>query len=193
MFDHFPEAFFDQVDLLFRIEPFGIHPGVTLLSFFRYASCPLCNLRVRELITKYEQFVENGTRILAIFQSPTERITHYVGTQSPPFPIIPDPDLTLYHLYGVESSWRGFARAWTLGIPQVFKAVVANGFLPGTMENHIHSIPADFLINPDGQLIDVYYGRDIGDHMPLDRVFDRSKQPGSKVDESVVEAKTNVL
>lgn len=156
------------------IEPFGSHPGLTLLSFFRYASCPLCNLRVRELITKHERFLKNRIRILAVFQSPMERIAHYVGTQSPPFPLIPDPDLKLYRLYGVESSWRGFARAWTLGIPQVYRAVVANRFLPGTMENDIHRIPADFLIAPDGELVDVYYGRDIGDHIPLDQVFSRS-------------------
>jgi peroxiredoxin len=162
-----------------RIESFGAHPGVTLLSFFRYASCPLCNLRVRELITKYEQFAENGVRILAIFQSPAERISHYVGTQFPPFPLIPDPDLKLYRLYGVESSWRGFARAWTLGIPQVFRAVVANGFLPGAMDNDIHRVPADFLIDPDGQLIDAYYGRDIGDHIPLDQVLSRPQLSGS--------------
>lgn len=161
------------------IEPFGTHPGLTLLSFFRYASCPLCNLRVRELITKHEEFVENGTRILAIFQSPAERIAHYVGTQSPPFPLIPDPDLTLYRLYGVESSWRGFAHAWTLGISQVFKAVVANGFLPGTMENDIHRVPADFLITPAGNLIDVYYGRDIGDHMSLDQIFSLAQHSDS--------------
>ena len=163
-----------------RIEPFGAHPGVTLLSFFRYASCPLCNLRVRELITKYEQFVENGMRILAIFQSPAERIARYVGAQSPPFPLIPDPDLKLYRLYGVESSWRGFARTWTLGIPQVFKAIVANGFHPGAMENDVHRVPADFLITQDGKLIDVYYGRDIGDHMPLEHVFSFPQHSGSK-------------
>jgi peroxiredoxin len=164
------------------IEPFGTHPGVTLLSFFRYASCPLCNLRVRELITNHDRFVENGMRILAVFQSPVERISHYVGTQSPPFPLVPDPDLKLYRLYGVESSWRGFVRAWSLGIPQVFKAVVANGFLPGTVENQINRVPADFLIAPDGRLIDVYYGRDIGDHIPLDQVFSGSYHPRSKME-----------
>lgn len=163
-----------------RIAPYGTHPGTILLSFFRYASCPLCNLRVRELITNYERFIENGVRIQAVFQSSAERIAHYVGTQSPPFPLIPDPDLKLYRLYGVESSWRGFARAWTLGIPQVYRAVVANGFLPGTMENDIHRIPADFLIAPDGKLLDVYYGRDIGDHIPLDRVLFRSPSRSEK-------------
>jgi peroxiredoxin len=157
-----------------RIEPFGRHPDLTLLSFFRYASCPLCNMRVRELITKYERLVDNGIRVLAIFQSPAERIAHYVATQSPPFPLVPDPDLKLYRLYGVESSWRGFARAWTLGLPKVYRAVVANGFLPGTMENEIHRVPADFLIAPNGYLLEAYYGQDIGDHIPLDQVLSRA-------------------
>ncbi|MCG8027798.1 MAG: AhpC/TSA family protein [Candidatus Thiodiazotropha taylori] len=164
------------------IEPFGSHPGMTLLSFYRYASCPLCNLRIRGLITNHQQFLESGIRILAVFQSPLERIAHYVGTQSPPFPLIPDPDLKLYRLYGVESSWRGFARAWTLGIPQVYRAVVANGFLPGSMENEIHRLPADFLIDRNGRLIDVYYGRDIGDHIPLKQLFSHSLNPTLKME-----------
>jgi peroxiredoxin len=153
------------------IELNGSHSGMTLLSFYRYASCPLCNLRIRELIREHEEFAKRGIRVLAVFQSSMERIAHYVGQQSPPFALIPDPDLKLYNLYGVESSWRGFAYAWTIGLPRVFKAVVANGFLPGTMENQINRIPADFLVAADGQLVDVYYGRDIGDHIPLQRVY----------------------
>ncbi|MEW8237222.1 MAG: hypothetical protein AB2727_03435 [Candidatus Thiodiazotropha taylori] len=81
----------------------------------------------------------------------------------------------------MESSWRGFARAWTLGIPKVYRAVVANGFLPGSMENEIHRLPADFLIDQSGQLIDVYYGRDIGDHIPLERLFSDSLNPALKM------------
>ncbi|MES9833660.1 MAG: peroxiredoxin-like family protein [Candidatus Thiodiazotropha sp. DIVDIV] len=163
---------FDTHDIRGRsVKLIGTHPGVTLLSFFRYASCPLCNLRIRELIQTYDQFISRGIRILAVLQSPSERIAHYVERQSPPFSLIPDPDLRLYQMYGVESSWQGFATAWTVGIPRVFKAVVANGFLPGSVENELNRIPADFLINHDGQLTDVYYGRDIGDHMPLQRIF----------------------
>ena len=153
------------------IELLDTHPGKTLLSFFRYASCPLCNLRVHELIREQGRFSEAGIRILAVFQSPAERIAHYVGQQSPPFPLIPDPDLKLYRLYGVETSWWGVVRTWTVGLPQVFKAVFANGYLPGRVENEVNRIPADFLIASDGQLIDVYYGRDIGDHIPLERIF----------------------
>lgn len=156
---------------LYTTDSAGTQPHLTLLSFFRYASCPLCNLRVQELIRAHDTLAARGIRLLALFQSPAERIAHYVGRQSPPFPLIPDPGLTLYRRYGVEASWLGFARAWTLGLPQVYKAVVANRFLPGSVENQITRIPADFLIAADGTLTDLYYGRDIGDHIPLARVL----------------------
>jgi peroxiredoxin len=145
-----------------------------LLCFFRYASCPLCNLRVQELIRQQQRLKDHGIDILAIFQSPPERIRHYVGRQQPPFPLIPDPDRKLYHIYGVESSWGGFLRAWTAGIGKVLRAVIGKRFLPGTVEGELHRIPADFLIDIDGRLSLVYYGRDIGDHLPLEHLFNHT-------------------
>lgn len=142
-----------------------------LLCFFRYASCPLCNLRISELIREHDHLTEHGIRVLAVFQSPAEKLHQYVGRQAPPFAIIPDPQTRLYQRYGLESSWKGFFRAWTLGLPRVVKAVIGEGFLPGSMEGDIHRIPGDFLIDEQGVLLDVYYGVDIGDHMPLDRIL----------------------
>jgi len=142
-----------------------------LLSFFRYASCPLCNLRIGQLINRHEQLTKSGVEVIAVFQSPPQRIRRYVGQQRPPFTIIPDPHRRLYRLYRVESSWKGFFRAWTIGIGKVFSAVIGNGFLPGTVEGELHRIPADFVIDSDGQLIEAYYGKDIGDHLPMDRIL----------------------
>ena len=150
-----------------------------MLSFFRYASCPLCNLRIQELIREYDRLTFNGLLVLAVFQSPAERIVHYVGRQLPPFAIIPDPELKLYRAYGVESSWGGFFRAWTLGLPKVVQSVLGKGFLPGSVEGDLNRIPADFVIGPEGELIDVYYGQDIGDHMPLSRVMQGLAQTAS--------------
>lgn len=152
------------------------HTGgqATLLCFFRYASCPLCNLRIRDLIRQNDQLKERRVRVLAVFQSPSEKLARYVGRQQPPFPLIPDPYLVFYRLYGVETSWLGFFRAWTFGIADVGRAVLGNRFLPGTVENEINRIPADFLISPDGHLAIAYYGKDIGDHVPLEQVFDKA-------------------
>ena len=148
------------------------HDGIILLSFFRYASCPLCNLRVQELIREYDTLAANRVSVIAVFQSPAERINRYVGQQAPPFPLIPDPQTRLYRLYNVESSWIGFIRAWSIGLPKIIQAVLGKHFLPGTVEGDLNRIPADFLISPNGTLIDVHYGIDIGDHMPLERIYD---------------------
>jgi peroxiredoxin len=146
-----------------------------LLAFFRYASCPLCNLRVHELI-KNHHALKDHLDIVAIFQSPPDKIKQYVGKQAIPFPIIPDPEKKLYQLYGVESSWLGFGKAWTIKISQVFDAVLKHKYLPGTIEGEINRIPADFIIDTDSKIIKAYYGNDIGDHLPLADIFSLVKQ-----------------
>ncbi|MBD3821443.1 MAG: AhpC/TSA family protein [Thiotrichales bacterium] len=140
-----------------------------LLAFFRYASCPLCNLRVHELIQNFDE-LKDQLDIVAVFQSPEDKIRQYVGTQAIPFPVLPDPQKKLYHLYGVESSWVGFAKAWTIKIRQVFQAVIRKHFLPGTIEGEIHRIPADFIIDTNNLIVQAYYGKDIGDHIPLNDI-----------------------
>lgn len=139
-----------------------------LLSFYRYASCPLCNLRVSELIEKDDYFKEKGLELLAIFQSPKDKILEYVGKQNTPFPIIADPEQRLYSLYGVEVSGIGLIRA--LFKPGKFKEALNKGFHTGTMEGPKSRIPADFLIDESGIILKAYYGKDIGDHMPIERI-----------------------
>ena len=57
------------------------------LAFFRYSSCPLCNLRISEMITNYEKWQQKNLEILAVFQSGPDNIKRYVGKQEPPYPI----------------------------------------------------------------------------------------------------------
>lgn len=135
-----------------------------LLSFYRYASCPFCNLRVHELSRKAPAWQAQGLDLLAVFQSPRESILEHAGREPRPFAILPDPQRGLYRAYGVEGSWSGFIKA---GL-QVGKlaAALKEGFLPGRMEGEINMVPADFLIGEDGRVLVAYYGRDISDHLP---------------------------
>jgi peroxiredoxin len=143
-----------------------------MLSFYRYASCPLCNLRVHELIRHYPEWRTRGLHMLAFFQSPAESIRRYVGRQQAPFPIVADPVHSVYRLYGVEPSWAGFGRAMLFKLPMAFESVVGKGFLPGRMEGDKAMIPADFLIGPDLVVRRAFYGKDIGDHLPIRDVED---------------------
>jgi thioredoxin-dependent peroxiredoxin len=136
-----------------------------MLSFFRYASCPFCNLRIHDLIVRHASLEKQGLSLVAVFQSPEESIRQYAGKQNPPFPIIPDPARELYRAYGVEPSWPGFLKGMFRAGP--FLSALTKGFLPGKVEGETAMIPADFLIGPDLVVRSAYYGKDISDHIPL--------------------------
>ncbi|MEZ4248979.1 MAG: redoxin domain-containing protein [Polyangiales bacterium] len=136
------------------------------IAFFRYASCPLCNLRVRDMIRRWERW-EQHVELLAIFQSPNDSIAEYVGQQHPPFPLIGDPDEELYRCYHLESSLAGFLAP--RGAAVLAKAAAA-GFVPGRMEGTKTRHPADFFVDEEGILVGTYYGADIADHVPFERV-----------------------
>jgi len=140
-----------------------------LLSFYRYASCPLCNLRVHESIKMNKS--KDDLNFIAVFQSPKEKISHYVGKQKLTFPLIANPEKTLYSLYGVEPSWLGFFKAWIFQWPRIIDSVIKKGFLPGSMENGAHQLPADFLIGPKGEILIAYYGTDISEHVSFEAVL----------------------
>lgn len=95
-----------------RVELTGQPGRHVLLSFYRYASCPLCNLRVHELSGRCGAWQEQGLDLLAVFQSPQDKLRHYVGQQQTPFPLIPDPEQRLYNsmawaTVGADSSRPG--------------------------------------------------------------------------------------
>ena len=141
-----------------------------LLSFYRYASCPLCNLRVHDLSRRYTAWQSQGMEMLAVFQSPPDKLRQYVGRQQTPFPLLPDPEQRLYKLYSVKHSWAGFLKAWLTRLPEIGKSVFGRRFLPGSVDGGIHRIPADFVIDQQGRVVVAYYGRDIGDHLPVNQI-----------------------
>jgi len=140
-----------------------------LLSFFRYAGCPLCNLRVRRLSERYEELNGAGLHAVAVFESPRESVLKYVLKQSPPFPLVPDPERRLYELYGVTASWKAYFR---VGLnPKVMgEALIKERLMPGKIEGKWAMVPADFLVGPDLLIHEAFYGRDISEHIPLERV-----------------------
>jgi len=140
-----------------------------MISFFRYASCPLCNMRVNLLIKEYEN-LKNALDIVMIFHSPKEKIDRYVGRQKIPYRIIADENKHIYALYGIEDSWIGFLKAWTLKIKNVFLALFKYRYMPGSVEHNIHTIPADIIIDKNNTIIRAFYGKDIGDHLPIDEI-----------------------
>lgn len=143
------------------------------LIFFRYASCPFCNLFVAQLIERYREFQDKGIEVAAVFQSDRDSLAKYVGTQNPPFEMICDPEMTIYESYGLKKSWKGMVQK-ELGLRTI--QAFTKGFLPGKMEGAINRLPSDFLIDSNNQIVFRYDGQDISDHVSIDTMLLRAEQ-----------------
>lgn len=138
-----------------------------MLSFFRNAGCPFCNFRIYELSHKYKTWKEQGLEIVAVFSSPSEEVRRHVAKHPRPFRMISDPELAIYTRYGVEKSAMALLKAMLFKLPRVIRGAMIG--LP--LKNaHPTLVPADFLLDEQGMICDIWYGRDTSDHIPLPRV-----------------------
>lgn len=138
-----------------------------LLMFYRYASCPMCNLRLRDFAQHYPRLHKRGLEVVAFFHSPGSSIRRNAGKQNYPFPFVPDPQFKIYKDYGVETSWPRFFLSMLLpGFYVDWIRSMRYGFWGG-VDWQMGKMPADFLIGPDGYILQTHYGREIGDHLAV--------------------------
>lgn len=140
----------------------------TLLCFFRDPACPFCNYRVYELTFRHAEFAQLGLDVVAVFSAAADDVRRFVTRKPRPFPVIADPDSTLYEAYGVRyfSRWGKF-KALVTRMPTLLKGLRIVG-LAGLKTSNL--MPADFLIDEHGRIAETWYGRDAGDRIPLERV-----------------------
>jgi peroxiredoxin Q/BCP len=145
-----------------------------LLCFFRYAGCPWCNLAIHRLTLAYPAFQELNLNVVAFIQSQPENIKHYIfdrHTPPPQFPIIADPERTVYDLYGVRDSLPAAARS-LVKLPDWVQASFRKGFKQGTADGSLTLVPAQFLIERSSKIYKANYGVDYYDHLPIVEIMD---------------------
>ncbi|NNF96074.1 MAG: AhpC/TSA family protein, partial [Halobacteria archaeon] len=163
--------YFQMVDVKGETQtPVGDGKYPTLLSFYRHAGCPPCNLRVRELILAKQELDRNGLRLIGVFESPAKSIRRDLYHAEVPFPILPDPERHLYEHYSVTPSLLGFVKSFLLSPGYSIKAIFKHGYLPKFVEATT-MMPADFLIAPDGTIKLAYYAKDINDYLPFEKLY----------------------
>jgi thioredoxin-dependent peroxiredoxin len=162
--DHAPT--FVARDYLGNVISFDDYKGQRiLLSFFRGAACPFCNLRVRDIVRSHDALRRKGITVIAFFGSAAEEIEKYAGKQKTPFPIIADPKLLVYKQYRVEHSHLGMLRVMLK--PVQMTRMMFSGFFNMNSVRDKPLIPADFIVNEHQVISRAYYGKDFGDHIPL--------------------------
>ena len=161
---------FKQTDLNGNRVDLSAYKGKKLLiSFFRKAACPFCNMALQELIKSHKALQAHGVQVIVLFASPKEEVLKYAGKQNPPFPIIPDGDFKIYRQYGIEVSYLGMVKSM-FNPAKVWKAMTGGFFsLRSTTQDPV--IPADFLIDENQEIHTAYYGKDYDDHLAVSEIL----------------------
>jgi len=156
-----------------------------MLSFFRFASCPFCNLRLHELVTRFDELGDRFT-IVAVFDSPLDNLQQHAEGHRAPFPIVADESNRYYRAYGIEHSLAGMLKGMIFRMPTLIKGL-AKGYLPVKIKGSMTTMPADFLVDEEGTIQFAHYGADEGDHLPFAQVkaFALSGERRSYFDASV--------
>lgn len=150
------------------LDQFGGKP--LLLMFYRYASCPMCNLRIRDFAQHYPRLHERGVEVVAFFHSPARNIRANAGKRDIPFHLVADPKFKVYQAYGIETSWLRFLLSMFLpGFYVDWMRAMRYGIWGG-VDWQMGKMPADFLIGPDGRIMMAHYGREMGDHLAVQAV-----------------------
>jgi peroxiredoxin len=157
----------DLVDIYGQAIPIGGTGRRTLLSFFRDAACPFCNFRIYELTHHHAALSALGLDIVAVFGSGQAEVLHFVARHPRPFRVAADPLGASHRRYGIERSFWRKLKAIVTRIPTLVRGLRIVG-LAGLNTNNL--MPADFLIDEEGRIVEAYYGGDAGDRIPLERV-----------------------
>ena len=146
-----------------------------LLSFYRFASCPFCNMRIHELVKRYDELPDNF-ELIAIFDSPLDNLQRYATDHHAPFPILADETNTYYRKFGVQRSLLGVLKGGLLRMPTMIYAMFGKGYIPWTVKGSMTTMPLDILVDEGGTVQSVYYGKDEGDHMPFGQIIEFSEK-----------------
>ena len=149
-----------------------------MLSFYRFAGCPFCNLRMHRLVSSHAKFGGN-LELVAVFDSSLENLQRHVAKHEAPFPVLADESNQSYKAYRVERSLAGVMRGMIFRFPTLIKSMFM-GNLPTTIRGSMTTMPADFLIDGDGVIVKAYYGKDEGDHLPMSEIFEFARRSSSK-------------
>ena len=141
-----------------------------LLMFYRYASCPMCNLRLRDFAQHYPRLHEQGLEVVAFFHSSARNILSHAGKRNYPFHLVADPQFEVYRKYGIETSWLRFFFSMVLPSFYVDWIRAMRYGIWGGVDWQMGKMPADFLIGPNSRIVMAHYGREIGDHLPVTEV-----------------------
>jgi len=142
-----------------------------LISFFRNVACPFCNFRIHQLTKKNEKW-KDKLEMIFFLESKKEVILRSTFHQEiSPIPIISDEQRTMYQKYGVEkSTLKCLGTMFSAERIATFNKSREMGLGINSGEGLTNTIPADFLLDENLNIIEAYYGKNAADHLPFEKI-----------------------
>jgi peroxiredoxin len=151
-----------------RVDFCALRGRTVLLKFYRFATCPVCNLHMHRFIQEYRALEALGLTTVVLYHSPAEKFT---GSQrdATPFDLVPDPSKRVFRAYGVETGWAGM---FSPAVMRDYAKALRAGYSPGllTSDAGITGNPADFIIDAEGRIAVAHYGKHYADSLDVTEI-----------------------
>jgi thioredoxin-dependent peroxiredoxin len=141
-----------------------------LITFYRNVGCPVCNVRFHELQEQAEFYKSKDLIVLAIYESSAENMKKFLVGENPYATMIPNPEQNLYSMYRIESGMGKVMKGMLHGAMGKMKKGKALFKTKIKQDGNKSTIGADFLIDEKGVVNTAYYGKYVGDHLPLSAI-----------------------
>ena len=141
-----------------------------ILTFFRFSTCPLCNMRIRRIVQRWNEFSEDAVMV-AVFDAKVGELQKRMKKHDAPFVVVADETYEQFNKNGVKKSFFKFM--WgALRSPLTLLQATLRGYVPLTLSiSKLSTIPVDILIDEEGKVVEAHYCKDTADHLPLERMI----------------------
>ena len=140
-----------------------------LLTFYRFASCPMCSLRINEMTNRYDELGDDFA-VVGIFHSEISNLKRFMKRHDSPFIMLADKDFKYFSKYDIQRSFVRFISTFILRAPRFLRATFKLYISP-IIKGHMDIMPVDILVDEKGKVQDVKYGKDIGDHISIEEII----------------------
>ena len=142
-----------------------------LLSFFRFDSCPFCNLRIHRLVKRWNEFPED-TVMVGVFDSNIAALKKRMKKHKVPFTLVADETYEHFLGNGVEKALLK-AMLNPLKSPFNFLETLFRGYVPMTLSpSKLSTLPVDILIDENGKIVKAHYCKDTVSHLSIDTMIE---------------------
>ena len=145
-----------------------------ILTFFRFSSCPFCNIRINKILKRWNEFA-NDTVMVGVFDAKIEELTKRMKKHNPPFTVVADETYEQYLQNDVKKSLLRVLWA-PMRAPLTMLQALLKGYVPMTLSiSKLSTIPVDILIDENGKVVNAHYCKDTVDHLPINQLIAFSK------------------